>query len=68
MLTRLTRHAPDRFEAVAQAVIAHEFQRERAVVLERIARLGVHCLDVEAGGLSMGLINRYFEVKQKGLI
>ena len=32
MLTRLTRHAPDRFEAVAQAVIAHEFQRERAVV------------------------------------
>ncbi|MBW0005393.1 MAG: DUF58 domain-containing protein, partial [Hyphomicrobiales bacterium] len=68
ILGRLIEQVPDRFDAVAQAVIAHDFMRERAIVLERVARLGITCLDVSVGGLSMGLVNRYFEIKQKGLI
>lgn len=31
---------------VAEAVIAADFLRERLIVLERIARLGVYCIDV----------------------
>ena len=68
MLGRLITKAPTDFSNIAEAVVAQDFQRERAVVLERIARLGVHCLDVPVRGLSMSLINRYFDIKQKGLM
>jgi uncharacterized protein (DUF58 family) len=60
--------APDRFEQVAEAVVAQDLMRDRRVVFERLARLGIHCLDVPSAGLSVGLINRYLMVKQRGLI
>lgn len=60
--------APNRFVDVARAVIAQGFLNERAVVLERLARMGVHCLDVPSTGLTTGLINRYLEIKMRGLI
>jgi len=67
-LAGLTDAQPENFEAIAEAVVAHDFVRDRAVVLERIARLGVHCIDVPVGGLSMALLNRYLEIKQEGLL
>lgn len=60
--------APDTFAAVARSVIAHDFLQERRVVFERLTRMGVHCLDVPNRGLSMRLINRYLQIKQRGLI
>ena len=60
--------APDRFENVAEAVIAHDLLRDRAIVFGRLERLGVHCLDVASRGLSVALINRYLLIKQRGLI
>lgn len=60
--------APDRFETVAQSVIAHDFLRDRRTVFERLARLGVHCLDVPTRSLPIGLINRYLMIKQRGLL
>jgi hypothetical protein len=30
--------------------------------------MGLHCLDVAAGELSIALINRYLLIKQRGLI
>jgi uncharacterized protein (DUF58 family) len=68
VLQRAVDAAPERFEDVAQAVIAHDFLRERSIVFERLERLGVHCLDVPSRGLSVALINRYLLVKQRGLI
>lgn len=59
---------PRRFDDVARAVIANDFLNERSVVFERLSRLGVHCLDVPANGLSVSLINRYLQIKQRGLI
>jgi uncharacterized protein (DUF58 family) len=59
---------PDRFDAIAEAVVAHDFLRDRSIVLERLERMGVHCLDVPSGGLSVGLVNRYLLIKQRGLI
>jgi uncharacterized protein (DUF58 family) len=60
--------APNTFAAVARSVIAHDFLQERGVVFERLARMGVHCLDVPNRGLSARLINRYLQIKQRGLI
>ena len=68
MLTRLQEAPPRRFADVAGAVIADDMLRERQIVLERIARLGVHCLDVSARMLSTALLNRYLMIKQRGLL
>lgn len=59
---------PDNFDSLARSVVASDFQRDRAIVLERIARLGVHCLDVPVSGLSLGLMNRYLDIKREGLL
>jgi uncharacterized protein (DUF58 family) len=68
VLQRAVDAAPRRFAQVAQAVIAHDFLRERSIVFERLERLGVHCLDVPSRGLPIALINRYLMIKQRGLI
>jgi uncharacterized protein (DUF58 family) len=60
--------APDRFEDVARAVIAQDFLHDRTVVFERLARIGVQCLDMPSAALPVGLINRYLQIKQRGLI
>ena len=68
LLTRLQSAPPDDFLKTAEAVIADDFLRERTIVLERVARLGVHCLDVAAQAVSAGLLNRYLMIKQRGLL
>jgi uncharacterized protein (DUF58 family) len=68
VLERAVEAAPNQFTQVAQAVIAHDFLRERSIVFERLERLGVHCLNVPSRGLSVALINRYLLIKQRGLI
>ncbi len=67
-LPDLVEAEPDSFRDVAQAVVASDLLRERAVVLERLARMGIHCLDVPPKGLAVGLINRYLTIKQRGLL
>jgi uncharacterized protein (DUF58 family) len=68
VLQRAVDASPSQFGDVAQAVIAHDFLRERSIVFERLERLGVHCIDVPSRGLSVALINRYLLIKQRGLI
>jgi uncharacterized protein (DUF58 family) len=68
LMQRVVDAPPRRFESVAEAVIAHDLLRERSIVFERLERLGVHCLDVPSKGLSVGLVNRYLMIKQRGLI
>jgi uncharacterized protein (DUF58 family) len=68
LTARLVDAEPQDFGIMAEAVVAHDFARERAIVMQRIARLGVHCVDVPVGGLSVALLNRYLEIKQKGLL
>jgi uncharacterized protein (DUF58 family) len=68
VLQRAVDAAPNQFADVAKAVIAQEFLRDRSIVFQRLERLGIHCLDVPSGGLSVALINRYLLIKQRGLI
>lgn len=59
---------PEDVHGVASAVIAYDLLHDRRVVLERLQRLGVHCLDVPAARLSIALINRYLLIKQRDLL
>ncbi|MGH6928833.1 MAG: DUF58 domain-containing protein [Dongiaceae bacterium] len=59
---------PHTLDDVARSVVADGFVRERAVVFERLRRLGVHCLDVPAEQIGMDLLNRYLLIKQRELI
>ncbi len=68
LTARLRDAAPHNFTDTAQAVVADDFLRERAVVLERLARLGVHCLDVPAEDISGAVLNKYLMIKQRGLL
>jgi uncharacterized protein (DUF58 family) len=68
MLTRLQSSPPDDFQSAAEAVIADDFLRERAIVLDRVARLGVHCLDVPVQVVSSALVNKYLMIKRRGLL
>ena len=68
MLTRLQSAPPEDFHSVAEAVIADDFLRERSIVLERIARLGIHCLDAPVQAVSSALVNRYLMIKRRGLL
>ena len=60
--------APGGVRQLARAVIAYDLLRDRSVVLERLQRLGVHCLDVPAARLSMALLNKYILIKQRDLL
>jgi uncharacterized protein (DUF58 family) len=68
LLQRLVAAPPVRFANVAEAVLAQDFLQERQIVLEKLSRLGVHCLDVSSGGVSTALINRYLHIKERGLL
>ncbi len=59
---------PGGVRQLARAVIAYDLLRDRSVVLERLHRLGVHCLDVPAARLSVALLNKYILIKQRDLL
>jgi uncharacterized protein (DUF58 family) len=74
-VTLRDRLLPDLFEAppasdsdIARAVLAADFLRERSIVLEKLERLGIHCIDVPANQLTTALLNRYLLIKQRGLL
>jgi uncharacterized protein (DUF58 family) len=59
---------PAGFDDVTRAVIAHDLLRDRRIVLERLERMGLHCLETSPAGLSVALLNRYLLIKRRGLI
>ena len=68
VLTGKEQAAPDTVFSIAQSVVASDLLHDRAVVLERMARMGVHCLDLPVGDISTELLNRYLLIKQRGLL
>jgi uncharacterized protein (DUF58 family) len=59
---------PSDFLAVARALVAADFVRERTIALQRLQRMGVHCLEAPARGLALSLVNRYLAIKQRALL
>lgn len=66
-LDRRTLAKPTTLDALHEAVVASDFSRERAIVLERLRRAGAHCIDATPGEFSMQLVNRYIEIKRREL-
>lgn len=67
-LSRLRAARPKSLTAVASAVLADDFATNREIVLNRVRRLGAHCLDSPAGQLAGRLIDRYLTIKRRGLL
>lgn len=67
-LGTLAAAAPRTLTALHGAVVAEDFLREREVVLQRLRRLGVHCIDAPPEAISMNLLNRYLDIKRRELV
>jgi uncharacterized protein (DUF58 family) len=59
---------PTSLDALYRAVTAADFQREREVVLRRLARMGVHVLDAAPGEVSADLVSRYLDIHRRELV
>jgi len=67
-LAQMTNAEPASIDAMARSTVANDFVRERAVVMGRLARLGVHCLDVRHEAVNTEMINRYLLITRRELI
>ncbi len=55
-------------DTVARSVAARQILQERRTVLEKLARLGVLCLDSTPEALTSDLVARYIEIKSREMI
>ena len=62
------RARPDTMAALYGSIVADEFVRERELVLQRLRRLGVFCIDAGPDEVSMPLVNRYLDAKRRELV
>ncbi len=67
-LAALAHPAQVSMNAVAKSVAATQLLHERRAVLDRLARLGVLCLDSPPETLTAALISRYIDIKSRELI
>jgi len=67
-LTRLADPAEMDLDSIAASVSATQILRERQSVMERLARLGVLCLDVAPGALTAAVVSKYIEIKAREMI
>ncbi|MGO7296597.1 DUF58 domain-containing protein [Rhizobium leguminosarum] len=68
MLAKLIEPEETTLDAVARSVAARQILQERRAVMEKLARLGVLCLDSTPGALTSDLIARYIEIKSREMI
>jgi uncharacterized protein (DUF58 family) len=66
-LDRIADRRPGTVADLHRSVVATEFRRERDLVLRRLRRLGIHCIDAPPAAVSTSLLNRYLEIKRREL-
>ena len=67
-LDEIAHERPTSLDKLHRAVVAGDFVRERDVVLRRLARFGVHTIDVPPHRVTTDLLNRYLDVKRRELV
>jgi len=67
-LRALVKEVPRTVSDVYRQSVAEELLQQREEALARITQLGGLALDVPAGRLSFELVNKYLEVKERGLL
>ena len=68
MLTKFIEPEETTLDAVARSVAARQVLNERRAVMEKLARMGVLCLDSTPEALTSDLIARYIEIKSREMI
>ncbi|MBX5164172.1 MULTISPECIES: DUF58 domain-containing protein [unclassified Rhizobium] len=68
MLAKLVEPEEVTLDAIARSVAARQILQERRTVMEKLARLGVLCLDSTPEALTSDLIARYVEIKSREMI
>lgn len=68
MLAKFIEPEETTLDAVARSVAARQILQERRAVMEKLARLGVLCLDSTPEALTSDLIARYIEIKSREMI
>jgi len=66
--TEIEVRAPASLVSLNRSVIVGDILRDREVVLRRLRRMGVHCIDAPAGTVSMEVVDRYLEIKRRELV
>jgi len=67
-LTRMLRAPPPEPEVAFQHAVASELLMERETFKRRIGQDGVSVIDVDANELSLAAVNKYLDVKARGVI
>ncbi len=68
VLAKLVEPEETTLDAIARSVAARQIVQERRAVMEKLARLGVLCLDSTPEALTSDLIARYIEIKSREMI
>ncbi len=59
---------PAQLTSLYRSVVAGDFVRERELVLRRLRRLGIACLDAPPSQVSTQLLNKYLDIKRRELV
>jgi uncharacterized protein (DUF58 family) len=67
-LAEIESGAPSDLRDLTKSVLVGDILRDREVVLRRLRRMGVHCIDAPVGTVSTELVDRYLEIKRRELV
>ncbi|MCK6481473.1 MAG: DUF58 domain-containing protein [Planctomycetes bacterium] len=67
-VTSLAAARPEDIDGLHRAVVASTLVRDREMVLRRLRRRGVHCIDAPPDLAPVALLNRYLELKRKEIV
>jgi uncharacterized protein (DUF58 family) len=67
-LDEIANSDPESLEAVNRAVVAGDMRRDREIVITKLRRRGIFCIDGAPNEISVELINRYLEIHRRELV
>jgi uncharacterized protein (DUF58 family) len=65
LLNEVSRQKPADRLSLNRSIVAHHLLRDREVVIRRLRRTGIHCIDALPEQVSPRLIDSYLEFKRK---
>lgn len=67
-LSQLVRRPVRDFDAAAEHAVAHRLLRERRRTIQSLARGGIHVLDIEPERMTVPLVNRFLDLRNRDLL
>jgi uncharacterized protein (DUF58 family) len=57
---------PDSADDLVRANVAHMLLRDRAIVVERLRRMGIDVIEAAADAMPLALVERYVNHRERG--